>query len=135
MGEILMKENTVESVLKLNHLVFDEVSFVREGFKTENKFQMEFGAEVETGEAQGYIVRLRIIGVVEDEYKVIIRVSGYFEIDKDMNEKDVILKQNAVAILFPYVRSELTLLTAQPEVTPIIIPPLNIVQMMQNNNS
>ena len=35
-------------------------------------------------------------------------------------------KKNTVAILFPYVRSAFTLLTAQPGMEPVVLPALNI---------
>lgn len=42
------------------------------------------------------------------------------------------MRQNAVAILFPYIRSQISLLTAQPETTPIVLPPLNIAQLVED---
>jgi len=42
--------------------------------------------------------------------------------------------KNAVAILMPYLRSELTILTAQPETDSIVLPVLNVVEMMQNDH-
>lgn len=36
------------------------------------------------------------------------------------------LLPNAIAIMFPYLRSQVTLMTTQPNITPVIIPPINI---------
>ena len=49
--------------------------------------------------------------------------------------KDVLLRQNAVAILFAYVRSELTLITSQPDTDPIVLPVVNIAAMMKDKDS
>ena len=38
---------------------------------------------------------------------------------------------DAVAILMPYLRSELTLLTAQPEMESVVLPPFNINKMLE----
>ena len=36
-----------------------------------------------------------------------------------------IVKTNTVAIMFPFIRSQVTLLTTQPGMTPIVLPPIN----------
>ena len=43
-----------------------------------------------------------------------------------------LIKENGVAILFPYLRSEITLLTTQPGFQPIVLPAVNIAKMFQN---
>ena len=37
-----------------------------------------------------------------------------------------ILKKNTVAIMFPFIRSQISLLTTQPGLIPIVMPPINI---------
>ena len=43
-----------------------------------------------------------------------------------------LINKNAVAILMPYLRSELTLLTAQPDTDSVVLPPFNINKMFEN---
>ena len=38
--------------------------------------------------------------------------------------------QNMLAIMFPYLRSYVSLLTTQPEIPPIVLPTMNIVAMV-----
>ena len=78
-----------------------------------------------------YRVSLRATVEKEDEYEAVVQISGFCEVDEHSNEKDTLLEQNSVAILFAYVRSELTLITAQPETDPIVLPVVNIASMMQ----
>lgn len=47
--------------------------------------------------------------------------------------EDTIIQQNAVAIVMPYIRSEVSLLTAQPGLETVVLPPFNIVEMMNNS--
>ena len=42
-----------------------------------------------------------------------------------------LINKNAVAILMPYLRSELTLLTAQPDTDSVVLPPFNINKMLE----
>ena len=54
--------------------------------------------------------------------------------DSDILESPLI-KQNTVAIMFPFIRSEITLLTSQPGMSPIVIPPLNINRLLRDTQS
>ena len=60
-----------------------------------------------------------------------MRASGYFVLDESSEYDRLILRQNAAAIVFPYMRSQLSLLTAQPEVDPLILQPVNIAQLVK----
>jgi len=127
-------ENPALSVLKLNQVLFDEVSFVRHGFPSaeEQKLDMQIGYELMKAEDGKYRVVLRVMVEREEEYTAKISVSAFVEIDEKSEWKDTVLEKNAVAILFPYIRSELTLLTAQPGVKPVLLPALNINALLDH---
>lgn len=42
-------------------------------------------------------------------------------------------KSNAVAILFPYVRALISSYTANANVTPLVLPPINVNKLLENN--
>lgn len=119
-------------VLKLAHMVFDEISFQRENFQTSSGLNLEFGFNFESGEDGNFIARIRVAGNKENEYKFVVRASGYFNTSESGKDGQTILYQNAVAIIFPYIRSQITLLTAQPEVDPVVLQPFNIAQMVED---
>ncbi|SHJ33387.1 preprotein translocase subunit SecB [Dethiosulfatibacter aminovorans DSM 17477] len=60
--------------------------------------------------------------------------TGYFEVDLDDADMDAkkYAETNAVAILFPYVRALVSTFTANSNVQPLILPPINVVKMMEN---
>lgn len=59
-------------------------------------------------------------------------IIGFFEIDTDnQKEKEILSEQNAVAILFPYVRALISTYTSVSNVQPIILPPINVVSYLQ----
>ena len=63
-----------------------------------------------------------------------VSVTGHFQIDADDNdETKPFLNVNAVAILFPYVRALVTTYTANANVPPLILPPMNIAKMLEKN--
>lgn len=63
-----------------------------------------------------------------------IVVSGIFEFRTKLEQekKDIIITKNTVAILFPYLRSQVTLMTAQPDIEPVVIPAININALLKN---
>ena len=62
----------------------------------------------------------------ESKYDIKALISGIFSISEDSVLGKKVLVNNTVAILFPYLRSQLTLLTSQPGFEPVILPVMNI---------
>ena len=120
-------------ILKLNHLLFDEITFNRVNFKSKNDLQVEFGFAFNKRENGEFVSSIRVIGTKKDEYNFVVRASGYFQISEAVEDSDILIQQNAIAIVFPYIRSQISLLTAQPEVDPVILPPMNIAQMVKES--
>lgn len=120
-------------ILKLNHLLFDEITFNRVNFKSKNDLQVEFGFAFNKRENGEFVSSIRIIGTKKDEYNFVVRASGYFQISEAVEDSDILIQQNAIAIVFPYIRSQISLLTAQPDVDPVILPPMNIAQMVKES--
>lgn len=129
------KDDSISSVLKLTHIVFDEITFRRKGFQAKSHTEAQIGiaAHVEkTGEGK-YQVSLSMKAIKEREYEAVVSITGYCEIEESTPYKDKILSENAVSILFPYVRAEMTLITAQPETEPLIIPAVNVSALIKQS--
>lgn len=124
------------SVLILQKMVFDKIEFSRKGFKNTQELQFKLQVQIGVDESDNYKVTLVLKGTKQDEYDIVISLSGFFKVDgkEQMNETTVqdLLTKNAVAILMPYLRSELTLLTAQPDTDTVLLPPFNINKMLEN---
>jgi preprotein translocase subunit SecB len=129
--------NKISSALVLQRLVFDKIEFNRKDFKNDN--ELEFQIEVQIGvDEDDYKVTLILNAEKKDEYDFLISLSGFFTIEKDdglTKEQSMnLIHKNAVAILMPYLRSEVTLLTAQPEMDCVVLPPFNINKMLDKSN-
>lgn len=124
------------SILTLQKMVFDRIEFVRKGFKNSNELKFELKVQIGLDENDTYKVTLVLNGTKQDEYDIAISLSGFFEVEgqEKLDDKVVqdLISKNAVAILMPYLRSELTLLTAQPDTDSIVLPPFNINKMFGN---
>lgn len=129
----------VNSVLHLDKLVFEKIEFKRTGMK--NNTEIEFRLQVVVNKKQDeevYKVTLILAGNKEKEYTLDITLSGFFSFNEneelDENFKKSLINKNAVAIIMPYMRSQVSLITAQPEVECVVMPPFNIVGMMEGKN-
>ena len=124
-----------ESVLKLKRIYFKELNFSRENVKKSN-----IDVEVEKNQSTDneYEITLNLsIANSEEKYTVNVSIVGVFEFSENADEvtKNIIIEKNTISILFPYVRSQVTLLTSQPDIKPMIIPPLNINNLIKNINN
>ena len=126
---------TNSCALKLNHLVFDNFSFTRHGFKNESAIKYNFGFAFDSNEVNNVIVHIRVIAKKEKEFDLLLEASGFFSCVGGEEQIALMTKQNAVAIIFPFIRSQLSLLTAQPEMEPIVLPPLNIAKMVEESET
>ena len=70
-------------------------------------------------------------------FTLFLQTVARFEIDSSnltAEEKDVVLKRNTIAIVFPFIRSQISLLTTQPGITPILLQPIDINLLKVNQN-
>jgi preprotein translocase subunit SecB len=127
----------VKSVLKLNRLVFDKIEFVRRGNKNNEELELNLEANVSKNtEEELYRVSLILKGTKPNEYTMEICLTGYFSFstDKELTAelKQSLINRNTLSILMPYLRSQVSLLTAQPNVDCVVLPPFNINGMVDN---
>ena len=122
--------NNYSSVLTLTKMVFDKIEFERKGFKNENELKFRLQVQIGKNRENAYKVTLVLEGDKKDEYELQISLTGFFEIQNpdELSDSTVqaLIEKNAVAILMPYLRSEVTLLTAQPETESVVLPTFNI---------
>lgn len=123
----------VGSVLRMEHLVCDELSFERLGFKGDSETRYDFSYGIGKDGDGAYRAVLTIEATREREFKAKVQMTGYFSIAEDNPQKDTLLQKNAIAIIFPYARSQMTLLTSQPETIPAIVPVVNINQLVDRS--
>ncbi|MFW6016890.1 MAG: protein-export chaperone SecB [bacterium] len=68
-------------------------------------------------------------------FRLEISISGIFSADDEMEEEEFtsMCKYNAVSILFPFLRSAITDVTKIANITPLVIPLINIQQFVEKN--
>lgn len=132
----MLNKKNIESVLKLNKIIFDKIEFNRLGFKNEQELELEIQSNISQRHGTDlYRVTLILKGKKVDEYTLEISLSGFFSIENaDLSNelKNALITKNSIAILMPYLRSQVSLLTAQPEVDCVVLPPFNINEMLKH---
>lgn len=92
----------------------------------------------------GLNVKHEISEITKDEYEIVLVTTVMDEAEKlfvsvttkalfhtEQENRDMIEK-NTIAIMFPYIRSYISLITTQPGMTPIVLPAMNIVAMIND---
>ena len=135
-GEIMQDKDGIRSVLKLEKLVFDKIEFKRLGFKNYKEIELRIRSNISQKQgADIYRITLVLNGDKPEEYSFEISLTGFFAIEDcpDITQelKDDLVSKNAVAILMPYLRSEVSLLTAQPGMECVVLPAFNINKMLE----
>lgn len=69
--------------------------------------------------------------VCDEEEKVFVNVKGRGIFSTQQENMDI-LEKNTIAIMFPYIRSYISIITTQPGMNPIVLPAMNIVAMVND---
>ena len=125
-----MNIENMKSNLKMNNLYFKSLSFSRK-------------SSIASGEV-GIDVKRNIVNICEHQYRVelitnitkedmnlnIVAEAEFIYDSDDIDNEENIISINTVAIMFPFVRSEVTLMTSQPGMTPIVLPTINTQKLV-----
>lgn len=132
-----MPNEQMQSVLNLERISFEKIEYSRNvnAGSIPKEFEMNFTRQVLTS-ADGQHFRVSLTANVwskdEDGFKLEITLVGFFSCDcEDENLKRELVNKNSIAILFPYLRSQISLVTTQPDMLPITLQPMNIAAMFE----
>ena len=128
---------TYESILKFNGYIVDEINFKRnENFDflankdLRTKFHVKQDKKIEEN-----IMRITLyVSIFEKAnennypYEMNVTLTGIFDIS---NAGNIDFEPNAIAILYPYVRSLVSTYTINANVGATILPPINIIEMLK----
>ena len=135
-----MKEitNQNKSIMQLTNLYFKNISFSREKLNIDDNLKIFFDHEIRKNDNDTDVVLSVLINDENNALKLSVELVGTFAFSNSENvNKNLyynLINKNAIAILFPYLRSQVTLITSQPNMTPIILPPININTLLKNDD-
>lgn len=89
----------------------------------------------EDGEEMVVILKTNVFEPREGKvypFRMFVEVEGYFKSNFEDKEQEIRqYGKNAVAILFPYVRALISTFTANANVTPLILPTVNVNRLLE----
>ena len=118
------------SPLKLDTIIISECSFKRsEDVLRSSRLDVNVKRNLEESSPNQYKITLELF-ISDDAHQLELSVKcvACFTTEQD---NSTLIEKNAVAIMFPYVRTYVSTITSQPGMSPIVLPPMNIVAMFQ----
>ena len=121
----------VESVLQLKNLYFEKITFER-GTEITPKFTPQFATSYREIEGTVFEVKLMCRILAGEKPFLELCLVGVFdnqgsdpEVNAELNEL------NTISIMFPYLRAEISLITAQPNCPTLNLPVFNINALLE----
>lgn len=126
--------NESQSALILHDIFIEKLLFDRKDYMIKkvdiDNTQINFRRSIDDLGSNKFKITLCINIVSEKEFDIETCICGIFEFEGDKDFGSKLLSHNTVAIMFPYLRSQLTLLTSQPGFEPIVLPVININRLL-----
>lgn len=113
--EFYSNSNFEDTPIKIDFDISSSVEFIED---ENNTFLLKLDASIfKDAEKKGY------------PFSMNISITGIFELENsDIENKEKFAELNAVAILFPYLRSLVSTYSSNSNVQPLILPPINVAK-------
>ena len=136
-----MKSKEYPSKIKFINYVVDHIEYRSNLDFDESEVSIDFDIRPEfmQGENDQDLIVVLDVDIFKDAeknnypFEMSLRLVGYFKVT-DSYEKDK-FKANALAIMYPYVRSIVTSYTANANVNPLILPLININAFIESRKN
>lgn len=124
-----MNINQMKSNLKMENLYFPDCSIKRESDISEEEYNVDLQRSIKKIEEHIYNVELKL-SINKADLDLIVIASAKFTYESDdYSMEENVVNANTVAIMFPFVRSQVSLMTTQPGMSPIVLPPINTAKL------
>ncbi len=126
-----MNIEKLQSSLIMNDFYFSLCEISRSSQISNGALSVDVDREVQHKEEHVYCVTLTLTVEKGDELNLKVVANAEFEFSTNGNgDEDKIIKYNTVAIMFPFIRSQVSLLTTQPGMSPILLPPIDTSKLV-----
>ena len=130
-----MLEEDCKSGLRLDYLYFSEINCSRQQLIKKAKLNVNYDVDRKINGNEAIVKIVTNIKSHNDEISLSLTTIGKFTlIDLENVYDDSIKKEmlnlNTVAIIMPYIRSQVSIITTQPDLTPIMLQPVDVTLLM-----
>lgn len=124
-----MEIKSMQSNLKMSSLFFSECSIKRNQAVADGEMKADLQRDIKEVGEHTYDVELTLT-IEKEDLNVLVVAHARFTYEAENYEKEeAIVSKNTVAIMFPFIRSQVSLLTTQPGMMPIVLPPINTAKL------
>ena len=119
----------------MSDFYFSEASIKRKREISDGEYKADLQSEIKTLADHHYRVILTL-AIKKEELEIRVVACADFtslSVDLDYESEKKVIRVNTVAIMFPFIRSQVTLLTSQPGMTPIVLPAINTARFAEEN--
>lgn len=120
-----MNINEIKSNLQMRNFYFSEYNFSRNTNIEDGEYNIDLQKKIDLVGDHVYEVVLTTTIEKEDMHLKLKAKAEFIYEAEDFSREEAIINANTVAIMFPFIRSQVTLLTSQPGMAPIVLPPIN----------
>ncbi len=116
-------------------LILDEILILESNFKRslnsleDVKLGLKINRRINQISNDEYSIVLDTTVADDEKVSVFVKCIAKF---RTTQENKGLIEKNAIAIMFPYIRSYISIITTQPGMTPIVLPAMNIVAMLND---
>lgn len=115
----------MRSNLQMKDFYFSRFSFVRDKVIKDGELNVDLQKNIiSKGDHEYNIILTTTIEKDDMNIELVAEAQFLYESD-DYSREESIINTNTVAIMFPFIRSQVTLLTSQLGMIPIILPAIN----------
>ncbi len=128
-----------ESSLKIVDLYFSKFNFENKRILGTTRIKTSCNIQHFGDEDHNQVVVITMLITTENNsLNLSVELTGKFKLDNshELSEelsKEILLK-NTVAIMMPYIRSQISLLTTQPGIPPIMLPLIDVNQLLDDKD-
>jgi len=122
-------DNTLKASLTMESFYFTECSVKRSEEISKSKLKLSISKKITPLGEHRHSVEM-FLTLADDDGMIDITVNGkavFKYITGAKSNEDAIIERNTIAILYPYFRSQVTLLTSQPNMTPVVLPVIDVL--------
>ena len=133
-SDLIFQNYEVEKIEFYNNLNFDSKNNINIDFDIDSNINF-------SDDNSGFLLRLSVKvfkDAIKNNYPFSMNLSviGMFKLDTSNKEKiSTFAEVNGVAILFPYVRAIISTYTANANVPPLILPPVNVINYLKSKKN
>lgn len=124
-----MNIEELKSDLKMDNFYFSEITMKRNKVVLSGKYSIDLEKKIRKIGEHEYDAQL-ILTIEKEDFYLIMKANALFFYEGiNFAREEMVIQNNTVAMMFPFIKSQVVLMTSQPGMAPILLPPINTAKL------